>query len=396
MKFLCDQCKAKYQIADERVAGKTVRMKCRKCGYQIEVRAAVTESSVSRQQPRTDDRDATAGRAAALSPQPGPSAGQKPAAPRAGALATSLAAARPARGRRARAAVGSSSASHERQGGALTGAFQKSIKDEEHARALDLREISASDEWYVAINGVPVGPIRIAEVRRKAATGAVTEDSLAWQEGLEEWRPVRTFAELAAIVREAAASNRTSLLPGDGTRPSTAPPAVGTPSSPPVRAPSGAPLRNDGARNDRSAPRAPQASPQGPSLRPAPSQRPPSQLGAVASARNDGQAGAVAARSNVVPIGSRLATAERLDEAPHQAVPRRERRAQVRDDADRRRGPARAAHAVRAVGGRGGGRSLRVASSGRSPARRLRYARRGTRRARAPESAAVRARRARP
>ena len=47
MKFLCDNCKAKYQIADEKVAGKTVRMKCRKCGHQIEVRAAVTETSVS-------------------------------------------------------------------------------------------------------------------------------------------------------------------------------------------------------------------------------------------------------------------------------------------------------------------------------------------------------------
>ena len=33
MKFLCDNCKAKYQIGDEKVAGKTVRMKCRRCGH---------------------------------------------------------------------------------------------------------------------------------------------------------------------------------------------------------------------------------------------------------------------------------------------------------------------------------------------------------------------------
>ena len=39
MKFLCDQCKAKYQIADEKVQGKTLRMKCRKCGHVIEIRA---------------------------------------------------------------------------------------------------------------------------------------------------------------------------------------------------------------------------------------------------------------------------------------------------------------------------------------------------------------------
>ena len=47
MKFLCEQCKAKYQIADEKAVGKTVRMKCRKCGHLIEVRAAVTETSVA-------------------------------------------------------------------------------------------------------------------------------------------------------------------------------------------------------------------------------------------------------------------------------------------------------------------------------------------------------------
>src|SRR5262249_42315902 len=48
MKFLCDNCKAKYQIGDEKVAGKTVRMKCRRCGHAIVVSAKLTESSVAR------------------------------------------------------------------------------------------------------------------------------------------------------------------------------------------------------------------------------------------------------------------------------------------------------------------------------------------------------------
>ncbi|MBI4705231.1 MAG: zinc-ribbon domain-containing protein [Deltaproteobacteria bacterium] len=41
MKFNCAACQAKYQIADEKVAGKTVRMKCRKCGGSIQVRAEI-------------------------------------------------------------------------------------------------------------------------------------------------------------------------------------------------------------------------------------------------------------------------------------------------------------------------------------------------------------------
>ena len=51
MKFLCDNCKAKYQIGDDKVAGKTVRMKCRRCGHLIQVNASVTESSVAHRAP---------------------------------------------------------------------------------------------------------------------------------------------------------------------------------------------------------------------------------------------------------------------------------------------------------------------------------------------------------
>jgi predicted Zn finger-like uncharacterized protein len=243
LKFLCDNCKAKYQIADEKVAGKTVRMKCRKCGHQIEVRAAVTETSVS------------------TSP---PQALGAPEAPRPMAkssLATSFSAAKP------RAPMGSQP---QPAGGALAGAFQRTVQDAPqtapHGQGGSAIELSVTDEWYVAINGVPVGPVRISELRRKAASGAVTEDSLCWQEGLEEWRPVRSIPELAAIVREAAQGNRPSLI--------SPPPNEGRASSPP-RAP---------AR-----PTAPARGPEPPRTDSSPS-RPAAPLGQGAS------------RSNVVPL----------------------------------------------------------------------------------------------
>src|SRR5215467_7780785 len=37
MKITCQSCQAKYTIADEKVAGKTVKIKCRKCGATIVV-----------------------------------------------------------------------------------------------------------------------------------------------------------------------------------------------------------------------------------------------------------------------------------------------------------------------------------------------------------------------
>jgi predicted Zn finger-like uncharacterized protein len=268
VKFLCEQCKAKYQIADEKVVGRTVRMKCRKCGHMIEVRAAVTESSVSTESGPPPPAQPVH-KAAPPPPRPPPPKASPLAAPppKAGTpLATGLASAKappPKTG----------------AGGALAGAFKTTVQREEEVSApFDMSDLSPGDGWYVAINGVPVGPIRMSEVRRKAALGAVTEDSLVWQEGLDEWRPARSLPELAAIVREAASSGRTSVTP---------PPPAGRLSTPPP-------------------PRA-----QTTSTRPAPS-------GGIAprSPRPPGSSLTAAARSNVVPIMSRLATAEKLDEAP--------------------------------------------------------------------------------
>jgi predicted Zn finger-like uncharacterized protein len=238
LKFLCDNCKAKYQIADDKVAGKTVRMKCRKCGHQIEVRAAITETSVSGQAPKA------------------------PEAPRPRGLATSLSATKP-------------KAPSQPQS-ALAGAFKSTIESPPSTQPMGTAagsiEVNVNDEWYVAINGVPVGPVRISELRRKAAAGAVTEDSLCWQEGLEEWRPVRAIPELAALVREAAQANRVSLV--------TPPPEVARPSRPPM-AP--APQRPSPSMAP-SPPRAPAAAAPEP-------QRPPAPM-----------------RSNVVPLHAARAT----------------------------------------------------------------------------------------
>jgi len=273
VKFLCEQCKAKYQIADEKAVGKTVRMKCRKCGHLIEVRAAVTETSVSSALPQGDR--ASGPPPVANPPRPLPPRARPPAADIGGDQG--------------------SSSKRERAPGALEGAFKSAVQHDGAAAAIarrghhgeheegsapfDMADLSPSDEWYVAINGVPVGPVRVAEVRRKAALGAVTEESLVWQEGLDEWRPLRLFPELAASVREAM------------TRVSRPPPPAEARSSipPPPRAP------------PRSVP------PAGFAPRMAPPRGPPPP--------------SFAPRSNVVPFMSRAATAEKLEPSPQEASP---------------------------------------------------------------------------
>src|SRR4051812_36881799 len=117
-------------------------MKCRKCGHQIEVRAAVTETSVASRHP-AEDADPTVARPPTTSPL-GTRTGitpTKPPAPKTGTLATSLAAARPARPVAPRAALGGASGATPSPGavreksadkpGALGGAFQKSVREDE-------------------------------------------------------------------------------------------------------------------------------------------------------------------------------------------------------------------------------------------------------------------------
>jgi predicted Zn finger-like uncharacterized protein len=303
VKFLCEHCKAKYQIADDKVAGRTVRMKCRKCGNSIEVRAAVTETSVNSKIPTEPPPAGGSGQAHGAEPGKIPRPGRS--------LATSLSnAPKPAPAR--------PGAPRSQDAGNLAGAFHRNVqssREDEISVALDLRELSAADEWYVAINGVPVGPIRVAEMRRKGAIGVVTEESLCWQEGMEEWRPVRAVAELAALVREAAAGGRMSLVtpPPPETRPSHS----GPPARPGSTRPAGAPI----------APRPPR-----PGSPYAPQMGQMGQLGQLGQTGPSGLFGAplagnaplapqpATARSNVVPFTSRLATAERLHEEPSSAI----------------------------------------------------------------------------
>ncbi len=254
MKFLCPSCKAKYQIADEKVAGKSVRMKCRKCGFMIHVSKLAEATAHDDAAPATDTPAPPSSRPAVVSPpSPGaPKAVARPSAPRAAppprrgppprreasaplrsspvatpaprptptpATAAPPPAAPPHAPDRAPPAGRIAYQDDDERtviagAGALAGAFAAAVGAAPVSTALeDLA--SAADDWYVGINGVPVGPIRLSELRSKAASGAVTAESLVWRDGFEEWLPLKTFPELVAIVEEGASSAYASLAPPD-------------------------------------------------------------------------------------------------------------------------------------------------------------------------------------
>jgi hypothetical protein len=95
-------------------------------------------------------------------------------------------------------------------GGALAAAFG-ALVSAPSGKVVD--SVMPADEWYVGINDVSVGPIRLAELRAKAASGAVHSESLVWRDGFEDWRPLKAYPELLAVLEESLSSIRAAGVP---------------------------------------------------------------------------------------------------------------------------------------------------------------------------------------
>ncbi len=64
----------------------------------------------------------------------------------------------------------------------------------------------SDEEWFVGINGDPSGPFTREQVASKMRIGTITPDSLAWREGLSDWRPVGEIIELSELRKSLALS----------------------------------------------------------------------------------------------------------------------------------------------------------------------------------------------
>src|SRR6478609_2630916 len=309
MKFLCPSCKAKYQIGDEKVAGRSVRMKCRKCGYVIQVSSvpgmgdalpgsepppamdALSDPSAAgsaleampenvppsatgtpRPAPPAKSAPAAASSPTAASPPSSarsplaasspsstrspssvqrpevkkiPVAGTRPTVPK---PAIAPAAPKPPAPSAAKAPPPKSSAQKPAPT-APTGASSAlgvkpekrtipgnaplpavapkptivekpapastfpEVEEEERTRIADVGALAGAFSLAVGGASDSNGPIRLSELRSKAASGSVNRESLVWRDGFEDWRPLGTFPELSAIVDESVSSARASLTP---------------------------------------------------------------------------------------------------------------------------------------------------------------------------------------
>jgi hypothetical protein len=203
MKFLCGNCKAKYQLPDEKVVGRTLRMNCRQCKAPILIRGEGAMMSVP---PAGMSIAAPAPLESMRAPMPGAARmsvnapvafGAPLTAPSAlGAPRVSMGAPAPLESMRvsmgAPAPLGALRAS--------VAAAPPIVAPPPLAAPPPLVAPALGDAWHVGIQDVPVGPMSRDEVARKIALGAVGADSLAWREGMGDWVAVRHIPELASLL----------------------------------------------------------------------------------------------------------------------------------------------------------------------------------------------------
>lgn len=194
MKFHCGNCQAKYQIADEKIAGRSVRMKCRTCGHSIEIGTPPVETSA------TLVFSANLLRAGANSPSGAGPSGQaeRPGGGRAQRAKPIPVTGTVVAGPMAMGAVarGGPAGGTEVHGG-LASAFQQAVAAE--AKAVSERAAPSGGEWFVGVNGTTAGPLDLNGLRAQVLSGAAQGGSLVWREGFREWLPLDRVPELREI-----------------------------------------------------------------------------------------------------------------------------------------------------------------------------------------------------
>lgn len=147
MKITCQSCAAKYTIADEKVAGKTVKIKCKKCGATIVVNGN-----------------------------------------EAGFQAASDAAAYGA---------GAQAAPPEEEGG---GDGQTTVFSGEQGAAAP----AGGGDWTVNVADDDQRTMSSAQIAEAFAAGIVTNDTYVWKDGMADWSPLSGVPELVSLVSKPA------------------------------------------------------------------------------------------------------------------------------------------------------------------------------------------------
>ncbi|KAB2849138.1 MAG: DUF4339 domain-containing protein, partial [Hyphomicrobiaceae bacterium] len=60
---------------------------------------------------------------------------------------------------------------------------------------------NGGQDFYVVIGGKSEGPFTLAALSAEVAQGRINDQTLVWKDGMANWQPASTVAEVASIFR---------------------------------------------------------------------------------------------------------------------------------------------------------------------------------------------------
>ncbi len=189
MKFLCGSCRTKYQISGEKVRGKILTIRCKKCGAKILVRESLARES-------------------AVGTEVAPVAKDERVQAEANVRRKSASV--------SQARVGGSAALASAFDVAMGGGSAEADDMPTSIAPVPANLENAGVEWYIAIDGEQHGPYAFAEVVRKVVGGEAQGRHYVWHDGMDNWTRIREVKDL------------NPYLPSDKKKPPPPPPPMDT------------------------------------------------------------------------------------------------------------------------------------------------------------------------
>jgi predicted Zn finger-like uncharacterized protein len=160
LNFSCNKCQRRYSITDDKVRGKTVKVRCKNCQNVISVEGPPAEVEESTRVVSLADVERLREQDRSLAQEEAASSAQAASAP---------------------AAVS---------------------WEDEPTRTMPLRDTRSP--WFVMVKSKQEGPLDEGGLRELVATGSISARSYFWQQGMPDWKRGQDIPELADLFTPAA------------------------------------------------------------------------------------------------------------------------------------------------------------------------------------------------
>ncbi|MDX2094193.1 MAG: GYF domain-containing protein [Kofleriaceae bacterium] len=148
MKFLCDRCKTRYSIGDDRVRGKILKIRCKNCANVITVREGMNDVDAS-------------------DPEGLRKRGPTQAVP-------------------------------------LSNPAQSGLNGDHPAPGSAAAPAALEQEWYVSIDGQQEGPFSLSDAQTWVGSKPYDAELHCWSEGFDDWLPVDKVSHFRALRKKPA------------------------------------------------------------------------------------------------------------------------------------------------------------------------------------------------